>query len=147
MNIMLNTGDKLRTIMRNLKAKEHRGEALEPAAFHLLELVPTKPADPQDIDEHEEWEYNIGSDTIKITWDLEDITDDCIGVYLNGEPVYGAWNGTGTQCSNYDNDAEDLFLLILQHGGVLQPQAELEYAEHFLGEETLEKRRNRAEGK
>ena len=35
--------------------------------------------------------------------------------------------------------------MIMQHGRVLQPQAELEYAEHFLGDETLEKRSNRAE--
>jgi len=137
--------EKLHTIMSNLKAKNSNDEALEPAAFHLLELVPTKPADPQDIDEHEEWEYDIGSDTVRITWELEDITDDCIDVYLNGELMYGTWNGIGDQCANYDDDAEDLFHLIMQNGGVLQPQAELEYAEHFFGEATLEKRKNRAE--
>ena len=135
----MNTGEKLRVILNNLENKE-----LSPDAFHLRELVPTE-SNPQDIDELEVWEYKIGEDNLKIEWELEDMSDDIIKIYLNDEKVYGTWNtDTNSHYPEYDDYAEDLFLLIMQHGGILQPKVELDYAIHHLGKDILKKRKNRA---
>ena len=146
----MNTEEKLRTILNNLKNKEDDLE-IEPNAFHLRELLPTIKPDLRDIDELEVWEYKIGEDILKINWELEDITDDIIRIYLNGEKVYAAWNEySDSNYIEYDDDAEDLFLLIMQYGGgVLQPQKELDYIEEYFkiryDNEISEKRNNRRE--
>jgi len=138
-----NISEKLRTILNNLKGKE-----LEQDAFHLRELVPTTPSNPADIDEFTVWEYKIGDDIIRIEYEVEDILDDIICLKLNGENVniYATRDYKGTDYSRiYDDDAEDLFVLIMRYGGVLESQEELDYVEDYLGEEILEKRKKRAE--
>lgn len=135
-------GEKLRAILERLE-----GKALAPDALHLRELAPSVPCNPADIDEYEAWEYKIGEDILKITWDLEDM-DDCISVSLNGETVYSGWNQCNDKTEAYDDDAEDLFLLVMQHGGTLLPQSDLNFAAEYLAfcaPEVLEMRRNRAE--
>ena len=139
----MNTGEKLRAILKNLKNKKSDLE-IAPTAFHLRELVSTIPPNPYDLDELEIWEYKIGEDILKIEWELEDMYADIIHIYLNDERMHLAWNDCkDSHYAEYDDDAEDLYLLIMQHGGILQPPEELEFVVHHLDDEILEKRKNR----
>jgi len=131
----MNVGEELRALLDKLGNKD-----LAPEAFHLMELISTIPA-TADLNELEIWEYKVGEDVLKLSWELEDFVDIII-IYLNSEIVYC------TQCSiidslEYDDDAEDLFLFIIKHGAVLQPQSVIDYATYHLDDDILEKHRIR----
>ena len=120
--------EKLRIILKNIKDKK-----LTPNAFHINELVPTID-DSEYIDEYYKWEYKIGEDILKIQWDIEDFAD-FFTIDLNDANMYfygwldkdykNSWNtGNWDIFSDYDADAEELFKIILQHGGVLEKTRE-----------------------
>ena len=141
----METAEKLRTILKNLEGKK-----LSPAAFHLDELVETKSSNPEDFDD--EWyycEYQIGRDKLKLYVDVEDFSP-CLSISLNGECKYDSgyigaliWDEDDNdndndneeddndneieweyeEYSDYDKDAEALFEIIMQHGGVLEEEA------------------------
>jgi len=137
--------EKLREILSRLKDSEGKDKELDMNAFHLRELVPTKTHEIDFTEGYFEWEYTIGEDVLKIKWDVEDVTADEIYIYLNGENVYCCctWRARNN-CLHYDDAAKDLFLLIMQHGGVLESQEDLEHIESWFIDNIIEKRKNRA---
>ena len=134
----METAEKLRTILKNLEGKK-----LFPEAFHTYELVETKrSSDPDPIDCWYEFEYQIGTDILKMLLDEDDLTP-CLSIYLNGECKYEtgyigapAWDEDDNEIefdweeySDYDEDAEALFEIIMQHGGVLDKEGSKIFAE------------------
>ena len=119
--------EKLRAILEKIEKKK-----LSPCAFHIQDLVPTVDRDPKDISERAEWEYKIGDDVLKIVWQLEDMADDFSISFNDKLCYYYGWfddDDTYENCwetgdfdifSDYDEDAEELFNLIMQHGGVIK---------------------------
>jgi hypothetical protein len=81
-------------------------------AFGLQDIKPTKSCSPNDIDEHEEWEFKIGKDIIKFTWELEDIIDDCLKVEINDRIVYLTWQIDGSKIEYKNKTAEAIMKLI-----------------------------------
>ena len=116
------------------------GKELSPDAFHLSELIPVRRCDPADYLDGV-WEYRVGKDILRLELEVND--GEGIEIKLNGETVYWSWNSVCDwvyDLPEYDDDAEDLFLLIMQHGGALDP----EWADRFVDDETLEKLKKRS---
>jgi len=135
----METVENVKTILKRLEGKK-----LFPIAFHIDELVPSKSSDPACVDGWDEYEYQIGTDALKLRTDEEDCAF-CLSIYLNGKEedttdYIGAstWDEDDneievdySQYSDYDEAAEALFELIMQHGGVLDEEGSKGRAEYF----------------
>jgi hypothetical protein len=127
----METAEKLRTILKNLEGKK-----LLPEAFHTYELVETK-----SDDENWYFEYQIGTDILEMHLNESDMSL-CLTIYLNGEFRYETgyfgethWDEDDNEIEidwdeylNHDEDAEALFEIIMQHGGVLDEEGSKTYA-------------------
>jgi hypothetical protein len=131
--------EKLSEILKNLEGKK-----LFPMAFHVDELVATKSSEPGYHDGWDEYEYQIGTDVLKLVADEEDGAF-CLDIKLNGKTEYStgyigavSWDEDDNEIefdyeaySDYDADAEALFELIMQHGGVIDEEGAQARAAYF----------------